>query len=216
MGFIYKIENALNGKKYIGSTVCVRRRWSDHRLLLLKGCHNRKLQNSFNKNSKSFEFYNFSVIEECKDEKLIEREQYYINLFDSVDNGYNVRIQASTNYGLKWNEEQKQKLKGRKTPFGLKRSEETKARISIAKKNISDETRVKLSNTKKGKIPKCVFTRRSYAGLNNPSVKLNPDQVLKIRSLYPELSQIKLAKMFNIGQSQVSRIVRGEKWAVRS
>lgn len=44
--------------------------------------------------------------------------------------------------------------------------------------------------------------------------KLTVDDVLKIRQLYDEgIIQIRLAKQFSVSQSQISAIVRGEKWS---
>ncbi len=46
------------------------------------------------------------------------------------------------------------------------------------------------------------------------NAKLSPEQVRVIRSLAGLLSQRAIAERFEIGQSQVSRIVRGVRWEV--
>lgn len=63
---VYMIKNLINGKAYVGSSTCLRRRFKQHREELRGNYHkNRKLQNSWNKyKEKSFEF---SLLEEIED-----------------------------------------------------------------------------------------------------------------------------------------------------
>ena len=88
---IYCIKNTLNNKKYIGMSRDIKRRWSEHRTELNSHTHvNQYLQSAWDKYGKSnFKFY---VIELCEEEKLSERECYYIQLYKSLshENGYNL------------------------------------------------------------------------------------------------------------------------------
>jgi len=82
---IYCIHNTINNKKYIGSSINIYQRLLAHRSYLRKNIHaNSHLQNAFNKYSES----NFKcfVLEYCEEIVLIEKEQYYINLFNSEYN----------------------------------------------------------------------------------------------------------------------------------
>ena len=87
---IYKITNLINGKAYIGQSVDIRRRWNKHRY------------NAFNPNSESYNFpiccalrkygvenFKFEIIEECINDKLDEREIYWITYYDTYHCGYN-------------------------------------------------------------------------------------------------------------------------------
>lgn len=94
IGYIYKIENIINKKVYIGLTNrSIKERFSEH------------LYDSYNKKSRSYNYHlhcairkygieNFSIIEleECPIEKLQEREKYWIQYFDSYNNGYNMTL----------------------------------------------------------------------------------------------------------------------------
>lgn len=75
---IYMILNKTNGKLYIGSSYNIDKRFGDHLSRLKNNKHpNIHLQNAVNKYGLT-SFY-FSVIEECKKEDLIVKEQFHIN-----------------------------------------------------------------------------------------------------------------------------------------
>lgn len=118
---IYCIENLSSKKIYIGSSKDIRVRVeSGHfRSLRLNEHVNRHLQNSFNKYGED-SFIAF-VLEECPLEKLIEREQFYIDFFlysqeyiksNGSDNrfikyGMNLSPTASSTLGCVHTEDQK-------------------------------------------------------------------------------------------------------------
>lgn len=87
---IYKIENLTNGKKYIGQSCDIMKRWADHRWALENDRHtNGHLQNAWNKAQGHFDF---SVIETCEAEELDAREEYWIAYYRANDPalGYNL------------------------------------------------------------------------------------------------------------------------------
>lgn len=82
---IYRIKNSINSKIYIGSTKNIEARWAKHKALLRHNKHqNAHLQNAWNKYGENA--FIFEVIEECKIEDLINREQFFI---DSLNPEYN-------------------------------------------------------------------------------------------------------------------------------
>ena len=104
---VYMIKNIINNKVYIGSTIKLKKRIIVHFNLLKNKKHTSiKLQRSWNKHGEeSFRFY---IIEENIDIKfLIEREQFYIDTYNSVKNGFNLTPKAGTTLGNKWSEESK-------------------------------------------------------------------------------------------------------------
>lgn len=87
---IYKITNTINNKVYIGSSVNIENRQYKHFWMLSNDFHdNNHLQNSFNKHGKNS--FLFEIVEFCPSDSLIERENYYINKYNSSNdkNGYN-------------------------------------------------------------------------------------------------------------------------------
>ena len=101
---IYKISfyNSENNKFYIWSAsgkFGFYGRWKSHKNLLKNNkCKQSYLQNAFNKYG--IDNMCFEIVEECDPSICLEREQYYINLFDTYKNGYNSRQNASNNGGL--------------------------------------------------------------------------------------------------------------------
>ena len=82
---IYKITNLTNGKSYIGQSVHIERRWTEHCL----PSANSLIAKAIQKYGK--EQFTFQVIEECMPEQLDEKEEYYISHYNTVTpNGYNI------------------------------------------------------------------------------------------------------------------------------
>jgi GIY-YIG catalytic domain. len=118
---IYAIINIINQKLYIGSSKDLKYRKRKHFEGLRYNRHpNNYLQQSFNKyGEKSFDF---KVIEYCKESKLLEREQYYINYYQSCNRncGFNLSLKAGR---IVLTEEGREKM--RQSHLGKKQSLET-------------------------------------------------------------------------------------------
>ena len=152
---IYKITNTVTGKFYIGSAVNIKSRWADHRSRLgANKHHNRHLQNSWNKHGE--DSFTFEVLEYCEKERLIEREQFYI---DNEKPAYNISPTAGNSLGVKRTDETKRKMSeakmGNQPWLGRTHSDETKRKISEAKMGnrlgvkLTDETKRKISEAMK-------------------------------------------------------------------
>lgn len=89
---IYKITNP-KGRIYIGKANWIERRWSEHRNDRFVSA-GPKLTNSFRKYGK--QNHKFEIIEECSKDIILERERYYQELFDTVENGLNHMYTATT------------------------------------------------------------------------------------------------------------------------
>lgn len=96
---IYKIQNKVNGKIYIGKTKNFRKRYTHYKSAFNK--RDTKQINSYL--MRSLEKYSpaqfkFSIIEECHIDLLAERELYWMDEFETTDcqKGYNLRRDSST------------------------------------------------------------------------------------------------------------------------
>ena len=90
---IYKIQNKINNKIYIGQSVNIERRWKDHRSSYKDEndhSYNTHLYRSMRKYG--IENFDFSIIEICEPNQLNEKERYWIERYDSFFNGYNLTL----------------------------------------------------------------------------------------------------------------------------
>lgn len=110
---IYLISWTNNHYFYIGQAQNFNQRKNGHFTCLRRKCHhNKKLQNVFNK----YGAPNFHILEDCKIEKLDEREQFYLDLLFDLPECLNLTNNASSpNKGRKASEETLKKLRGRKS-----------------------------------------------------------------------------------------------------
>lgn len=79
---IYLITNKLNGMQYVGKSVNLQKRFYDHKCKL-----GQWIDNEIEKYGK--ENFEFTVIEYCAVELLEEREKYWINYYNTFNEGYN-------------------------------------------------------------------------------------------------------------------------------
>ena len=82
---IYKIENLINHKIYVGQSVNIERRWAEHCRANKKSLIGQAIKKYGKQN------FSFTILEECNVDSLDEKEEYYIKYFDSIiPNGYNI------------------------------------------------------------------------------------------------------------------------------
>lgn len=88
---IYKIENLLNNKVYIGQSIHIETRWKQH-------CQNSsssligKAIKKYGKNN-----FSFQILKECEEKDLDSFEEKYINQYQSLaPNGYNIILTSPT------------------------------------------------------------------------------------------------------------------------
>jgi len=94
---IYKIENTVNGKVYIGSSNNIDKRFKDHLNSLNKNKHHsRKLQNAYNKYGEDVFKHETLII--CSNEDKYVYEQIAIDYFKAAKEGYNINKKAEKGY----------------------------------------------------------------------------------------------------------------------
>jgi group I intron endonuclease len=153
---VYKIRNVVTDRVYIGSSVDMESRRKQHLRNLKKKQHiNSYLQRSYNKYGKGA--FIFSILEECEQDQLLEREQFWFEFHTKNGKVYNVKpLCVHSILGMKLSPETRKKIsesnKGKPSSRkGVKMSEETKRKIS--------ETERRTKNLKK-EVQKSVPTGR--------------------------------------------------------
>jgi group I intron endonuclease len=196
---IYRWNNLITGKSYIGSSISLSKRFSIYYSL-------NSLKRNVNKGSSAiynallkYNHSNFSldIIEYCEPNLLISREQYYIDLLKPK---YNILLIAGSKLGSKHSEATKAKMSinntGKNHPFfGKNHSLESRIKIGESLKSI-----VRINN--KTKIVESKTKFKLSLRSKGVSVKVFDSS----NNLVNEFSTItSVAKHFNISNRTVSR-----------
>lgn len=124
---IYLISFDQTKKVYIGSAsrICIKfdsnkgfnARWNGHLNRLRTNKSNSiKLQNAYNKYGEQSMY--FKIIENVDPNKCIEREQYWIDKYNSCKFGYNCSPKSGSQLGYKHNQKSKEKISKNKLDVG--------------------------------------------------------------------------------------------------
>jgi len=222
-GGIYRIENIINNKFYIGSTACFNKRFSSHKYLLKNNKHpNKILQNSWNKYGEHN--FKFEILEEIRNldgNILLEKEQYYS---DNLKPEYNLLKIVKSCLGYKHSEETKEKHR--------KYNVETINNIRNDYKFLSVKELSKKYNITTRYIRSIVENKRWYDENYNPKLskedfrkkiskpkstlipsKLNFNLANNIREEYTNgYTQVELASKYNVSQGTISKILLNKIW----
>jgi hypothetical protein len=93
LGYIYKIENTVNGKVYVGQSKQPDRRWNDHkRIMNTTNERERRKPLYVDMREYGVDRFSFSLLEKCEDNDMNEREAFWIDRLHSQfwNNGYNI------------------------------------------------------------------------------------------------------------------------------
>jgi group I intron endonuclease len=165
---VYCFLNKINFKRYIGSAVNIDRRIKYHKSLLKTNKHsNIKFQRAVNK--WGIDNFEIIVLEEVYDINVLrDREQHFIDFYNSCSEGYNLAPNAKGLLGFKHSQESKNKMsETMKVIAGTKESRDRmskalkgriiskewrdKLRKANLGKKLSEETKAKMSIAQKGK-----------------------------------------------------------------
>jgi group I intron endonuclease len=145
---IYMIKCNKNKKIYIGNSKNIQKRMKHHMNALIRGGHdNSYIQNAFKKyGEKCFEF---KILELCEPEKLIDREYFWIDHYDSSNSkkGFNIIYDKVLEENIKKNRNNHGLLKHYLTNEGKIRKNKQSARSKILWKN--SEYKKKMSEFRK-------------------------------------------------------------------
>lgn len=106
---IYRIENLINHKSYIGQSVDIYKRWQEHIWALDNKYHNNKhLMRAWHKYKEHN--FQFTIIKQCKENELNKQEIFWIDYYDAYYNGYNQTKGGDGCSGKVWTEEERAKI----------------------------------------------------------------------------------------------------------
>lgn len=233
---VYKFENTINGKVYIGQSVQAEERYRQH----VRAIDNYKIDTKFYRALRKYgiEKFEFKIIEVCNVEDLNEREMYWIKFFNSRENGYNTTEGADfnpSNYPeivekrrqtLLYNEEVNAKLsqKGEDNPRAILSENDVKTiRTHYAEgKSFADsysEFSDKISRdgfqacwlgqSWKEIMPEVFENRRK----NNGGSDRSREEIYQLRIDYMEgLSRAEIKEKYGFSTNQTRRILKLERW----
>ncbi len=156
---VYMHNNKINNKKYIGQTCNIEKRWE------YNGCH---YKNSFKFYSALIKYgwNNFDHVI-LKENLFLEEanfwESYYINYYNSIENGYNIKTGGSCGSPSK---EQKEKIKKSNKQTWLEKVNK------IGKDNYIKQCRDAQQNITSKKVI-CIETQKIYNSISEASRETN-------------------------------------------
>lgn len=208
---IYKIQSTIELEKfYIGSSVNLQNRKRQHYSMLKLNKHDATyLQNYYNKHGK--ESLIFHIIEECCQEKLIQREQYYIDTLNPV---FNSRKNAESNFGHKFSEEVKQNMSNAQKEWRKGKD----LSIKLTKELCNEVLELKSKGLKNQEIAlklniSLPSVSKIIKPISNKLRKLNEIRVKEIKKLISLNYSFKsIGNKYGVSESVISNINAGRMW----
>lgn len=208
---IYKIQSIAEPEKfYIGSSVNIQSRKRQHFSMLKLNKHDATyLQNYYNKHGK--ESLVFHIIEECCQEKLTQREQYYIDILNPI---FNSRKNAESNYGHKFSEEVKQNMSNAQKEWRKGKN----LSIKLTKELCNEVLELKSKGLKNQQIAlklniSLPSVSKIIKPISNKLRKLDEIKVKEIKKLISLNYSFKsIGNKYGVNESVISNINVGRMW----
>lgn len=164
---IYKIQNKIDKKLYIGYSSNINLRFNQHRYKLRNNIHeNKYLQNAWNKYNE--ESFIFEIIETCSIENCIEKEDFYVQLFKTCHRkyGYNLAITGVGSIGKMPDEivkkaSQTRKLNAEKRGYWFDKKTIKKQAEGRKGFKHSNDAKIKIGLSSKGRIKTKEITQKT-------------------------------------------------------
>lgn len=233
---IYQIKNKVNSKSYIGSSTRLSKRWKRHLTDLKCNVHHSlALQRAFHKYG--YNNFEFIILENCEEGKLLEREQYYL---DNLKPEYNICKIAGNCLGITHSEETKQKQKSSNKAYWDKVGRPFKDKIKVIREQnalirkqkeernlqiiedlksgirqdmIAEKYSLSPSVITQLKKKNNVVTDIISKGSNNGFSKLTEEQVKEIKYLLKDrVKQQTIADKYNVKLRTIKAIQSGQNW----
>lgn len=130
---IYQISNIIDDRVYIGSTRNLRDRFRHHKRQLIKGSNPSILLQRFC-SKYGIDTLKFTVIEIIEEDKLLEREEYFLNIYNCKFNAMLTPVRVK---GYKHKEETREKMSSiAKKSFGNGRTSWNKGKFIFSQEQV--------------------------------------------------------------------------------
>lgn len=198
---IYQIKNEVNGKIYVGHSKDIIKRWGWHKNRLRQGKHgNTHLQHAWNKYQEtSFSFRILEVLNNPTKEFLEEREDYWIDYYESDkdEKGYNKQKARQGTFSEKWHlkEKERQQIKQTKKDYNYYNSKTYFKAIPQEEKDLIIQNILKYTETHF-----VVIIRKNTS--SRLIIKLTNTQTFEERFVYILLNPLRLVSKQEFEQSK--------------
>ena len=222
---IYKIQNLVNNKIYIGQSINIDRRFREH-------CNRCEQQIDHAIQKYGVDNFTFEVIEECLPEQLNDREDYWIKEFNSlIPNGYNMNYYKGS-YG-EYNASSKLTEEDIRVIRTIYNNREYKSMFKVWQELFEDKISYgNFTAIVRGKLwshimPE-VFTQENYdyytdkkrkswmcdqQGEKNKMSILMEDEVLDMRSMYVYCQRKEIFEKYpHYSERTITAILSGQNW----
>lgn len=158
---IYKIQNTINGKVYIGQTKRpISNRFNDHIRMAEELDSNYHIHRAIRKHGR--DKFTLDLIEEVEEADVNTREMFWVNYFDSFAHGYNMTFGGEGKKGYITAAVTKQKISNTKRGTEVSKAAYKKRNATLRKKDID------FLNTIGRKSSETQKKTGSNSGKNNP------------------------------------------------
>ena len=209
---VYLISDIKSGKFYIGSSINVRRRITQHIYSFSKNKHsNPIMQAIWNVDPDRFNFLCLENLEGADKETILKAEQRHLDQSHVGENPLcmNILLVANSHLGVKRRPESVEKL--RKAHIGRKTSDETKAKQRAAKLGVKQTPDHIAKRTGGQKGRPC---NRPKGVMMHSLRKLNDNQVRELRKLKESgTSYSKLKSIYGLGIGTLQKIINKQSYS---
>lgn len=201
---IYKITNQINGKCYIGQSTNIQKRLNQHKRYAFDksgASYNKILYKAIRKYG--IENFTFEVLEECSQELLNEQEIYWIDYYNSYNEGYNATYGGEgKRYDYKIIYEEWQK--------GLK-CKEIKEKLNISNVTITNALRT-FGISENEVMSRSCSTKKQYLALSEDGKPLKIFDGARSIVLFFNLKESKANDFLSILNNGKSKRFNGYYW----
>ena len=211
---IYAIINIETNQIYIGKSIDILQRWQQH----LDNARLKRYNYDFYKDLANPYNFTFQILSICPENELQEKEQYFIDAYNSMENGYNqvTAIDQTKQESLMLQESilKAIDLLENTNLFYKDIAQQTNLSVNTVHNINICKSHTKYHNYKSNIREECGRKQYYDKGELNPHSKLNETQVLEIIELlkHTNLTLKQIGEKYNVSHSTINNINRCKRW----